>query len=83
METCQFAYCLLSRTRQLSDLPDMSDWKACMDTSNTVVFKTIDTADFLLSHEFGQELLRGTLCEMQEIWNQFREFMDRLVDVFL
>ena len=83
MEICQFVYCLLSRTRQISGLPELHDWEAYMDISKIEAFKKIDTADFLLSHDFGEELQRGKTGEMQEFRNCCREFMDRLVDVLL
>ena len=54
-----------------------------MDTSRVEAFKKIDTADFLLSHEFGEEPQRGKTGEMQEFRNRCREFMDSLVDVFV
>ena len=83
MEICQFVYCLLSRTRVLSSLPELNDWAAYMDTEKVASFKKIDTADFLLNHEFGVELQRGTTGELTEFRNRCREFMDRLVDVLL
>ena len=83
MEICQFIYCLLSRTRLLSGLPDLHDWEAYMDVSKVETFKKVDTADFLLNHSFGEELQRGKTGEMQEFRNRCREFMDRLVDVLL
>ena len=83
MEICQFVYCLLSRTRQISGLPELHDWEAYMDVSKIETLKKIDTADFLLSHDFGEELQRGKTGEMQEFRNRCREFMDRLVDVLL
>ena len=83
MEICQFVYCLLSRTRQISSLPELHDWEAYMDVSKIEAFKKIDTADFLLSQDFGEELQRGKTGEMQEFRNRCREFMDRLVDVLL
>ena len=83
MEICQFVYCLLSRTRMLSSLPELNDWAAYMDTEKIASFKKIDTADFLLSHTFGEELQRGTTDELKEFRNRCREFMDRLVDVLL
>ena len=56
MEICQFVYCLLARTRQLSGLPDHHDWEAYMGTSKIEDFNKIDTVDFLLSHQIGEEL---------------------------
>ena len=76
-------YCLLSWTRQITGLPELHDWEAYMDVSKIEAFKKIDTADFLLSHDFGEELQRGKTGEMQEFRNRCREFMDRLVDVLL
>ena len=83
LDICQFVYCLLSRTRQISGLPELHDWEAYMDVSKIEAFKKIDTADFLLSHDFGEELQRGKTGEMQEFRNRCREFMDCLVDVLL
>ena len=83
MEICQFVYCLLSLTRQLSELPDLHDWEAYMDVTKIEKFKNINTTDFLLSHDFGEELQRGKTGEMQEFRNRCGEFMDRLVDVLL
>ena len=83
MEVCQFVYCLLSRTRVLADLPELNDWAAYMDPEKIKAFKKIDTADFLLNYEFGEELQRGTTGELKEFRNRCREFMDRLVDVLL
>ena len=54
-----------------------------MDVTKIEKFKKIDTTDFLLSHDFGEELQRGKTGEMQEFRNRCREFMDRLVDVLL
>ena len=54
-----------------------------MDTSKIECFKKIDTADFLLNHDFGQELQRGETGEMREFPNRCRELMDRLVDVLV
>ena len=54
-----------------------------MNTSRIEAFKKIDTADFLLSHDFGEELQRGKTGEMQEFWNRCREFMDPLVDILV
>ena len=83
VEVCQFVYCLLSRTRVVSDLPELHDWAAFMDSSKIAAFKKVDTADFLLNYEFGMELQRGTTGELREFRNRCREFMDRLVDVLL
>ena len=64
MEICQFVYCLLSRTRQLSELPALHNWEAYMDVTKIEKLKKIDTADFLLSHNFGEELQRRKTGEM-------------------
>ena len=79
MEICQLLYCLLSRTRQISGL--LREWEAYLDVSKIEAFKKIDTADILLSHDFGEELQRGKTGEMQEFRNRCRDIMDRLVDV--
>ena len=83
MEICQFVYCLLSRTRELTDLPELNDWAAYMDSEKIKEFRKIDTASFLLNYEFGEELQRGSTGELKEFRNRCREFMDRLVDVLL
>ena len=57
----------------------MNDWEAYSDDSKIDAITKINTSDFLLSHEFGQEIQRGTTDEKQECRNQ--EYMDRLVDV--
>ena len=59
-------YCLLSRTPQISGLPELHDLEAYMDVSKIEAFKKIDTADLLLSQDFGEELQRCRTGEMQE-----------------
>ena len=65
-------FCLLSRTCQLSDFPEIHDWEAYMDTSKIECFKMIDTADILLNHVFGHELLRGKTGGLREFPNRYR-----------
>ena len=47
MEVCKIVYCLLSRVRVVSDLPELNDWAAYLDPSKIESFKKIDTAVFL------------------------------------
>ena len=67
----------------VTDLPELNDWAAYMDSEKIKAFRKIDTANFLLNYEFGEELQRGSTGELKEFRNRCREFMDRLVDVLL
>ena len=67
----------------MADLPELNDWAVYMDSEKIKAFKKIDSANFLLNYEFGEELQRGTTGELKEFRNRCRDFMDRLVDVLL
>ena len=82
-ELCSFVYCLLSRTRKLTNLPELSDWEKYMDCDELSGFEKFDTEDFLLNWEFGEELQQGGTSEIRDFRNQSREFLDGLVDVIL
>ena len=56
LEVCQFVYCLLSRTRQIGSLPDLSDWKEYMDVEKIDEFERISSGDYLRNHPFGSTL---------------------------
>ena len=82
-ELCQFVFCLLSRTRRLSDMPELNDWDAYMDSPKIAAFGKVDSADFLVNHSFGEELRRSNTQELCEFRRRCQEFMDRLVEVVL
>ena len=54
-----------------------------MDCDELSGFENINTEDFLLNWEFGEELQQGVTSEIHDFRNQSREFLDRLVDVIL
>ena len=54
-----------------------------MDSSKLESFEKISSDDFLTNHELGAELHRSSTSEVCEFRNRCREFVDRLVDVFL
>ena len=82
-ELCQFVYCLLSRSRRLSDIPELNDWDAYMDSTKIATLGKVDSADFLVNHSFGEELRRSNTQELCEFRLRCQEFMDRLVEVIL
>ena len=82
-ELCQFVYCLLSRTRRLSDMPELNDWDAYLDSPKIAAFGKADSADFLVNHSFGEELRRSSTQELCEFRRRCQELMDRLVEVIL
>ena len=54
-----------------------------MDCDELSGFEKVDTEDFLLNWEFGEELQQGVTSEIHDFRNRSREFLDRLVDVIL
>ena len=50
MEVYQFVYCLLSRTRKISSLPDLHNWEVYMDMEKVDEFDSISPVDFLRDH---------------------------------
>ena len=72
-EVCQFIYCLLSRSRVVSGLPQMDDLEAYMDPSKLKDLEKISSEDLHRANT-------GELCEFR---NRCREFVDHLVDVIL
>ena len=46
-ELCSFAYCLLSRTRKLTSLPELNSWEKYMDCDELSGFEKVNTEDFL------------------------------------
>ena len=56
MELCQFVYCLLSRSRKVSSLPDLNSWEAYMDVSKKASFDSVSSAEFLQKYDFASTM---------------------------
>ena len=79
MELSSLVYCLLSRSRNVSSLPDLNAWEKYMDVSKLTAFEKINVASFLQNYEFGEVLRKAKGGEAREFRNQCPEFVDRLV----
>ena len=82
MELCSVDYCLLSRSRNVSSLPDLNAWEEYMDLSKLAAFEKINVTSFLRNYEFGEVLKKtkgGEAREFRKFRNQCPEFVDRLV----
>ena len=82
-EVCNFVYCLLMRTRKLSDLPGIHEWESYMDISKLSYFNAISMEEFLMDSDFGRELVTVKTGEMREFRVKCRECIDRLVSLIL
>ena len=82
-EVCQFVYCLLTRSRKLSSLPELSDWESYIDLSKVVKLEKVAINEFLLNDDFSVELSQSTNSEVCDFRNRCREFVDHLVNVLL
>ena len=82
-EVCNFVYCLLMRTRKLSDLPGIHEWESYMDISKLSYFNAISMEEFLMDSDFGRELVTVKTSEMREFRVKCRECIDRLVSLIL
>ena len=82
-EVCNFVYCLLMRTRKLSDLPGIHEWESYMDISKLSYFNAISMEEFLVDSDFGRELVTVKTGEMREFRVKCRECIDRLVSLIL
>ena len=82
-EVCNFVYCLLMRTRKLSDLPGIHEWESYMDVSKLSYFNAISMEEFLMDRNFGRELVTVKTGEMREFRVKCRECIDRLVSFIL
>ena len=83
MELCQFVYCLLSRSRKVSSLPDLNSWEAYMDVSRIAFFDSVPLAEFLQNYDFGSTVRQFKGGEGPEFIERCREFFDRLVQLIL
>ena len=72
-------YCLLSRSRNVSSLPDLNAWEEYIDLSKLAAFEKINVTSFLRNYEFGEVLKQSKGGEAREFRNQCPEFVDRLV----
>ena len=81
MELCQFIYCLLSRSRKVSSLPDLNSWDAYMDISKIASFDS--SAEFLQNYDFGSTVRQFKGGEGPDFMERCREFFDRLVQLIL
>ena len=82
-EVCNFVYCLLMRTRKLSDLPGIHEWESYMDSSKLSGFGEIAMEDFLMDCDFGRELAAIKTSEMREFRVKCRECIDRFASLIL
>ena len=82
-EVCNFIYCLLMRTRKLSDLPGIHEWESYMDVSKLSSFGVISMKDFLMDCDFGSGLAAIKTRVMQEFRVKCRECLDRFVFLVL
>ena len=82
-ELCQFIYCLLTRSRKVSSLPEMNSWEDYMDSEKIASFPKTSDATFLCNFEFGEVLRQRNTSEVKDFRTRCRRFIDRLVDVIL
>ena len=82
-EFCNFVYCLLMKTRVLSDLPDFHAWDACMDIMKYRDFVVVPSDVFLANYDLGKQLFGEKTKEITEYCLHCRQFIDRLIIVLL
>ena len=82
-ELCNFVYCLLMKTRQLSSLPAIHDWDAYMDVEKVASFPVAPIDEFLAHCDYGKYLLSSKASEMPKFCGRCREFIDRLVTLLV
>ena len=82
-ELCNFVYCLLMKTRQLSSLPAIHDWDAYMDVEKAASFPVAPINEFLAHCDYGKSLLSSKAGEMPKFRGRCREFIDRLVTLLV
>ena len=83
MELCQFIFCLLSRSRKVSSLPDSNSWETYMDVSKIAFFDSVSSADVLRNYDFGSTVRQFKGGEGPDFLERCREFFDRLVQLIL
>ena len=77
MELCQLVYCLLSRSRRVSSLPNINAWEEYMDVSKLFQYDEIPTAEFLQNFDFGAMLREFKESEGRDFQDRCREFINR------
>ena len=55
-ELCHLVYCLLSKTRAVSSLPNIHKWDMYMGVEPVKKMVAISDNLFLINHPFGEEL---------------------------
>ena len=83
MELCQLVYCLLSRSRRISSLPNINAWEEYMDVSKLCQYDEIPTAEFLQNNDFGAMLREFKGSEGRDFQDRCRGFIDRFVELVL
>ena len=83
MEMCSFIYCLLTRIRKVSSLPELNEWDEYVDPAKMASFELVETSDFLRNHDFGKTLKNAKRSEARAFRGHCREFVDQLVDGIL
>ena len=83
MELCSFIYCLLSRSRKVSILPELNAWDEYMDPAKIASFELVETWEFLRNHDFGETLENAKGGGAREFRGHCREFVDQLVEGIL
>ena len=83
MKLCQFVYCLLSRSRKVSSLPEPNLWDTYMDSSQAACFDLVASADFLQDYDFGLTLRQFKGGEDPEFQDRCQEFFGQLVQLIL
>ena len=83
MELCHLVYCLLSRSRRVSSLPNINAWKEYMDVSRLSQYDVVPSAEFLKDYDFGSTLRDFKGSEGRDFQDRCREFMDRFVELVL
>ena len=76
-------YCLLSRSRRVSSLPNVNAWEEYMDVSKLSQYDAIPTAEFLQTYDFGAMLREFKGGEGRDFQDRCREFIDRFVELIL
>ena len=81
MELCQLVYCLLSRSRRVSSLPNA--WEEYMDVTKLSQYDGIPTAEFLQNYDFGAVLREFKGSEGRDFQDRCRVFIDHFVELIL
>ena len=79
-ELCHFVYCLLSKTRADSSLPNNHEWDMYMGAEPVKKMVAIPDDLFLINHPFGEELSHAKMSGAKEFRQDCQKFMDQLVE---